>query len=81
MAGVFQKVVDLLTSILNVLLSFLPDSPFDFSAVPSEFRQVVGYVNYFIPIRSMLNVLYLWLSAITIYYVYSAVLRWVKAIE
>lgn len=80
MAAIFQQVLDWLKSLINVLLSILPDSPFSFEGA-GEFAEVMGYINYFIPISTFLRILTAWLSAITIYYLALVVLRWVKAIE
>lgn len=67
-------------SIIDQLISMLPGSPFaefvdQFAALPS-----LGYLNWFFPVRQCLVVLAAWLAAITLYYVYSVIMRWVKLI-
>lgn len=63
------------------LLSYvLPLSPFrqfldDFADIP-----FLGYLNWFVPVGEILIVLSAWLGAISVYYLYSIILRWVKAI-
>lgn len=60
------------------LVSVLPHSPF------SEFIDVMNnlpflnYLNWFIPVTSILKVFVCWLSAISLFYVYSIIARWVK---
>lgn len=78
--NLFANAKEFLISIVATLISFLPDSPFQFSA-EAEFRQFFGYLNYFIPIGAMLNVFSAWLVCVASYYVSSLILRWVKAIE
>lgn len=67
-------------SIIDMLLKVLPTSPFadfinDFSNLPS-----LGVLNWFFPVGPCLTVLAAWLGAISLYYVYSVIMRWVKLI-
>lgn len=75
-----QSIIDFLLALIGAVLGFLPDSPFNFEGA-SEFRQIMGYINYFIPIGTFIKILAGWLTAIGAYYVYSLILRWIKAIE
>jgi hypothetical protein len=43
--------------------------------------QILGYINYFIPIAEMATITALWVSSIMVYYAASIVLRWAKAIS
>lgn len=63
---------------------FLPISPFqrffaswDGWQVISEYLQ---YVNWFVPISTLLDIMLIWLTAIGVFYGVQAVLRWVKII-
>lgn len=74
-------IVNLVNRLAASALSVLPDSPFaDFidqiGTIP-----YLGYLNYFIPISDFLVLLTVWGAAITAFYVYSAILRFVKAIN
>lgn len=80
MADLLNAAKSWLLNILSLLLSFLPDSPFAFEGA-AEFSEVMGYVNYFIPVSSFLGILTAWLAAIAVYYISLVVLRWVKVIE
>lgn len=80
MANIVQTLLDWLQAVLTFLLQLLPDSPFTFESA-SQFRQVMGYINYFIPVGKMIAVFSAWLIAVAIYYSVSAVLRMVKAVE
>ena len=62
------------------LMSVLPLSPFrgwiDYlSAVP-----YLGYINWFIPMDKILGITVAWTSSILGYYIFSAILRWLKII-
>lgn len=59
----------------------LPTSPFKSAIDSLENLPQLGWLNWFIPVEWILNTMGLWLGAITIYYVYSVILRWVKVIE
>lgn len=81
---VFNSILGWVGDRINELLSFicliLPDSPFQL-LTNSPISQYLGYINYFIPIDFMLDVLTAWLSAILVYYGYQILMRWAKAIE
>ena len=64
----------------SVALSFLPASPFQLFISQVEKLPYLGFINYFIPIDFFLSVGQAWLIAITIFYLASVVLRWVKMI-
>lgn len=69
---------------LKTILSLFPDSPF--SVLTSmgnngQFAELLGFLNWFIPIYSFLAILQGWLTCILFYYVWQLVLRWLKMIE
>jgi hypothetical protein len=52
------------------------------SRVSSGFgNELLGYVNYFLPIAEMAAILSVWVIAIGAYYVASIAMRWIKAIS
>jgi hypothetical protein len=69
-----------LTNALSWVIELLPDSPF--SAVSTtDVSTYMGTLNWFIPIDKMVAELELWLTCVTVFYVYQMILRWVRAIE
>ena len=65
----------------DMLKSALPLSPFQpyisyFSSLP-----YIGWINWFLPVKGYLIVRGSWIGAIGTYYLYMAILRYVKAIE
>lgn len=69
-----------LKTLIETMLSFLPDSPFQ--EVIAQFKDLpfLGYINYFIPIKPYLIFLSGWLVAIGLYYLVQTVLRWLNVI-
>lgn len=77
--------MDTLNSLWNGLgslaINALPTSPF--AGVISRLQSLpaLGWLNWFIPVGWIVDTMAVWLSAITIYYVYSVILRWVKVVR
>lgn len=63
---------------------FLPISPFQrFFASWDGWETIarfMKYVNWFVPIGTMLQILTLWGAAIGVFYAIMAILRWVKIV-
>ena len=59
----------------------LPSSPFQ--PYIKEFANLpfLNYLNWFVPVKDILIVMATYLTAVGLYYVYSIVLRWIKALE
>lgn len=69
------------SSFKAALISVLPTSPFQgfisyLSSVP-----YLGYINWFIPMGTIINITVTWTTAIGLYYLYSIVMRWIKVIR
>lgn len=70
-----------IAGIVSLLKSVLPLSPFQgfisyFNAWP-----YIGWLNWFVPVKGYLIVWAAWINAVGVYYIYQAILRWVKAVE
>ena len=77
----FDGIKDSFAELGEVIIDILPKSPITYIASNPEVEKVMGYVNFFIPIYSMIGILEAWLSAIVIYYVVQVILRWAKVVE
>lgn len=81
---VFKEIFDWLGSALNDVLSWLlfmlPDSPFK-AISNSPIDEYLPYINYFVDVATILDILVSWVTCIAIYYGYQVLLRWVKAIN
>lgn len=80
-ANLWQSITDTVYSILQSIINILPDSPFEYLSQIPEVYQIMKWVNWFVPVKFMLSSMTAWLSAITIYYIYSVIMRWIKAID
>ena len=84
---IFKQILDFLlglfSSIVNPIIDILPDSPFTFIALPSDpdYANWISIVNWFFPVGVYLSMLEIWCSAIVVWYVYQAILRWAKVVE
>lgn len=75
----FNSIID---KFLDFVLKALPTSPFSKFIDTLEIKQEwLGYLNWFLPIGFFLKVMGAWLGAIALFYAYSVILRWVRAIS
>ena len=66
-----NQFLNVLLKLVGQLLDILPKSPFK-SFISSIDIPYAGYINWLIPVKSILVVGGVWLGAIAIYYIYSA---------
>lgn len=77
-----NQFLNVLLKLVGQLLDILPKSPFKgFIEQLKGSIPHVGWINWLIPVQSILVVGGVWLGVIAVYYIYSAILRWVKAID
>lgn len=79
--SIWNGITDVLDDIVNAIVLLLPDSPFKDIDIPTEVKDLFGYVNYFVPVGAMLTIGTSWLTAIGVYYLYQTILRWAKTIK
>lgn len=77
---IFNSLGQLLENVLRWVVNLLPDSPFKMID-NTPIQQYLGYINWFVPVSFIVSTLELWLVAVGIYYTYSVILRWAKAIN
>lgn len=65
----------------KVFISLLPTSPF--RSVIDQINNIpfLSYINWFLPLDFVVGALMAWVTAITVYYAYMLILRWIKAID
>lgn len=84
LGNIVQFVINALVGIINALFglitTLLPKSPFGVISNYVADIPFLGFLNYFIPIGVMLDILLLWASAMIVYFVGGIVLRWLKVI-
>ena len=72
---------ELKNAFLSMILKVLPYSPFVTYIDKLEELPYLNYLNWFIPGGDFIAIGTAWLGVITIYYMYSIILRWLKAID
>lgn len=72
---------EILGKLLDVILALLPLSPFTGVINSIGSFPYLGYINWFLPVHDFIVIGMLWLGAITVYYLYSVVARWIKLIS
>lgn len=76
-----DSVLDVISKFLSWVIHLLPTSPFTAFIDSLGDIPYLGWFNWFVPVGSMIAVGEAWLVAIGLFYLYSVVLRWVKAID
>ena len=76
-----QMFNEIINAFAKAVIQVLPLSPFQ--QYIKEFAKLpyLGYLNWFLPIGSFIKIGMVWLVAIGTFYIYSIVLRWIKAIS
>lgn len=77
-ASLFQNIIDCFASLGQKLLNFLPLSPFVHLSKLVIANDVIMLLNYVIPFNFLITITEAWLIAISSYYIYMVVLKWVK---
>lgn len=73
-------IVELLNKFGGTIISILPTSPFNSFLSMFENLPFLSYLNWFIPVGTMVKVGLAWLGSIALFYVYSIIMRWIKMI-
>lgn len=76
-----NTIVWLFGKVLSVIFSVLPNSPFINVTSSNSISKYMGYLAWLLPIKSIVTILVVWVSAMSIYYMYSSVMRWIKLID
>ena len=76
-----QSVIDGLGALLSAVVGLLPSSPFQGMYVLTLDNELLGMLAYIVPVPHILALLESWTVAVGVFYLYSVVLRWIKAIE
>lgn len=76
----YGNVLNLITTLASYVLNIFPRSPFR-SVINSWNPGVrLSWLAWFFPVKDVLNVIALWLVAVSAYHVVSVIARWVKII-
>lgn len=75
------KLLNFLIDTINIVLGWLPPSPFTGIVEAINGLEWLGWLNWFIPVGRIIQLTAAWIAAIALYYLASIALRWVKAIR
>jgi len=79
MQSFLQSLINLCVATLNALFSLFPNSPFHF--LQGQFGDYISQINYFVPVYEFVAVGEAWLVCVAVWYAYSVIMRWLKAVE
>lgn len=73
-----QNILDIFNQLFNSIIAFLPGSPF--KAIIAQLSNIpyMKYFNWFFPVHECVIVLEVWLTAVALYYMYSAIMRFIR---
>lgn len=71
----------LFCNILNLFVSIFPNSPFDVTGYTFGIEKYLGYLNWLIPVKIILNITFAWVGCMLIYWSYGFIMRWIKLID
>lgn len=81
MEEIITNIKDWVSNALEAVVDVLPTSPFTRFLELLDSIPFLAHLNYFVPISTFIAIGTAWLSAISAFYIYSVILRWVKAVS
>ena len=79
---IINTVIWLFASVLNIIFSLLPNSPFtNISTYDLTISKYLSNLAWILPIKQIISILVIWLGCMSIYYIYRGVMRWIKLID
>ena len=79
--GVWEGLTQWVNTLLMAVIAILPDSPFQKITTPAAVSNVLGYINYILPVSAIVTTTVIWMSAVLGYYVIKVILNWLKAVN
>lgn len=79
-----DSLINWLNTIAASSVALLPESPFanlSLASFPGTFGDVMGWINYFVPISAMLGIMTTYLAAVLLWYGVRWVLRLAQYID
>lgn len=76
MVGIFNFLIKQVGLAISAVLMLLPDTPFNFDKAFDN--QILGLMNYFLPVQQAVAHLVLYVTAVSVYYGLRVLLRWLK---
>lgn len=73
-----NNILDIFNTLWSAIISFLPGSPFKAIIANLSGIPYMAELNWFFPVHECVIVVEVWLTAVALYYVYSAIMRFIK---
>lgn len=73
-----SNILDIFNTLWTAIISFLPGSPFKAIIANLSGIPYMAELNWFFPVHECVIVVEVWLTAVALYYVYSAIMRFIK---
>lgn len=80
MSGIMDFIYKWVSEMGSKILGMLPHSPFRSFIDGWIAPDYLGWLNWFIPVTQILDILTVWLVSVGLFYLYSIIMRWVKMI-
>lgn len=80
LSRIWYSLCEGIASLIQYIYSFLPDNPFDSISIPAEVSNILGYLNYFLPIKQFIVIIAAWLVALIGIVVYKLIFSFFKLI-
>lgn len=78
MTDFINSIIDVFSDLLNSIIEALPTSPFAQFTYSTLSNNLLGFLNYFLPISEVIAVLQLWVIAVAGYYIYKYILKFIR---
>lgn len=76
-----ETVLSIFNNFFTGIYNLLPNSPFNRMIELVGDIPYLAELNWFIPIPQIIAVAEIWLTAITVYYLYSAIMRFIRLVK
>lgn len=78
---IVDAIMEFLAGLVEVAIGWLPESPFVDLPEFSQFRQIMSWINYFVPVGTMLSIFTVYLAAVAVWYAVRWILRIARYID
>lgn len=72
--------VGFISKVQEFLQTILPVSPFRPYIDALKVSEYMAYINYFVPVGTMVDILGAWITCMGLFYMYSVIMRWAKIV-
>lgn len=73
-----ENITGIFNTLWGAIVSFLPGSPFKAIIATLEGVPYMAELNWFFPVHECVVVMEVWLTAVALFYIYSAIMRFIR---